>query len=186
MYSATNILSATAQKIHPTMSAFAEEEEEYEEISAEEKLRIATHFLLSAPSGEIQELLGDVRKVVGADVLSEAALGNVFRTYNIENHTLAEVEAGKFMLVSKHGEVDGTHYVDPRAGKVYGFNHMTQVRRICSSFTTDAQKQRGKNEDCGYGEACSGRQCVWRGGGRGCLGATGQCLSLMLLPLPLH
>lgn len=110
------------------MSAFAEEEEEYEEISAEEKLRIATHFLLSAPSGEIQDLLGDVRKVIGTEVLSEAALGNVFRTYNIENHTLAEVEDGKFMLVSKHGEVDGTHYVDPRAGKVYGFNHMTQVR----------------------------------------------------------
>ena len=78
------------------MSAFAdgsgaEEEEEYEEISAEEKLRIATHFLLSAPAGEARELLEDVRKVVGAAVLTEAALGNVFRTYNLENHTLAEV-----------------------------------------------------------------------------------------------
>ena len=118
------------------MSAFAEdeEEEEYEEISAEEKLRIATHFLLSAPPGEVNELLADVRKVVaesgGDEVLTDSALGNIFRTYNIQNHTLAETEAGSYMLVSKHGEVDGTHYIDTRAGKVYGFNHMTQVRAL--------------------------------------------------------
>ena len=111
------------------MSAFAdEEEEEYEEISDEEKLKIATHFLLSSPPGEVQELLGDVKNIIPDSVLSEDKIKGIFRTYNLDQQTLSETTGGDAMLVSKHGEIDDNHYVDPRAGKVYGFNHVTQVR----------------------------------------------------------
>ena len=110
------------------MSAFADDdEEEYEEISDEEKLKIATHFLLSSPPGEVRELLGDVQKIVPSSVLGDEQIKGIFRTYNIDQQTLAETTEGEVMLVSKHGEIDDNHYVDPRAGKVYGFNHATQV-----------------------------------------------------------
>jgi capping protein alpha len=113
------------------MTSFADkeeyEDEEYEEISDEEKLKIATHFLLSCPSGELQELLSDVKNIVPDSVLSEEKIKGIFRTYNLDQQTLSETTDGDVMLVSKHGEVDDNHYVDPRAGKIYGFNHRTQV-----------------------------------------------------------
>ena len=110
------------------MSAFADEdEEEYEEISNEEKLKIATHFLLSSPAGEIQELLSDVQKIIPSSVLGDDQIKSILRTYNIDQQTLSETSNGDAMLVSKHGEIDDNHYIDPRAGKVYGFNHVTQV-----------------------------------------------------------
>ena len=39
-------------------------EEEFFEVPDEEKLAIATHFLLSAPIGEFDEILVDVRKML--------------------------------------------------------------------------------------------------------------------------
>jgi hypothetical protein len=111
-------------------AAMAEEEyedEEYEEISDEEKLKIATHFLLSSPAGEIKELVNDVKNIIPSSVLNEDSIKSIFRTHNIDQQTLGETTNGDVMLVSKHGEIDDNHYVDPRAGKIYGYNHVTQV-----------------------------------------------------------
>ena len=116
------------------MSAFAEDEEEYEEISDEEKLKIATHFILSTPTGEVSELLNDVKKIIPSSVLGDDQIKGILRTYNIDQQTLGETTGGDFMLISKHGEIDDNHYVDPRAGKVYGFNHATQVRVLFFLF----------------------------------------------------
>ena len=103
------------------------EDEEYEEISDEEKLKIATHFLLSSPAGEIKELVNDVKNIIPSSVLNEDSIKSIFRTHNIDQQTLGETTNGDVMLVSKHGEIDDNHYVDPRAGKIYGYNHVTQV-----------------------------------------------------------
>ena len=47
------------------MSAFSNEEEDEEfEVPDEEKLAIATHFLLSAPIGEFDDILSDVKKML--------------------------------------------------------------------------------------------------------------------------
>ena len=116
------------------MSAFAEDEEEYEEISDEEKLKIATHFILSTPTGEVSELLNDVKKIIPSSVLGDDQIKGILRTYNVDQQTLGETTGGDSMLVSKHGEIDDNHYVDPRAGKVYGFNHTTQVRVLFFLF----------------------------------------------------
>lgn len=122
------------------MAAMAEEEyedEEYEEISDEEKLKIATHFLLSSPAGEIKELVNDVKNIIPSSVLNEDSIKSIFRTHNIDQQTLGETTNGDVMLVSKHGEIDDNHYVDPRAGKIYGYNHVTQSWEVSDERSAD-------------------------------------------------
>lgn len=109
------------------MSAFADEDEEYEEISDEEKLRIATHFLLSCPPGELKDLTVDVKKIVPDSVLTSDALQAIYRTYNMEQHVMPTLSDGPATLVCKHSEASNGNFVNPRDGKVYGFDHVEQA-----------------------------------------------------------
>ena len=50
------------------------------DIPDEEKVAIATHFLLSSPPGEIKEVLGDVKVVLNPPtLLTDGVLRSVFR-----------------------------------------------------------------------------------------------------------
>lgn len=102
------------------------EEYDIEAATPEEKLRIAQHFLLSSPPGQINDVLGDVRKLLPDGFLTPQQINDIFRAYNID--TLRIVEVGDHKIsISKAAEVDGSHYIDPVAGKVVGYNHTTQV-----------------------------------------------------------
>jgi capping protein alpha len=105
-----------------------ENEEEYyeEEISDEEKVKIATHFLMSSPPAEIREVEKDVRRIVPSNVFTDDMIVNTYRKYNLANFVVAKTPDGSNMLVCSAGEVDNTHYTDPRAKKVYGFDHREQ------------------------------------------------------------
>lgn len=50
----------------------AEDAEDEEALTDAEKLAIASHFLLNAPPGEFDEVLGDVRALMPEGVLSDA------------------------------------------------------------------------------------------------------------------
>ena len=56
-----------------------DEEDDFEEVSDEEKVAIATHFLLSSPPGQIHDVLADVRNMVPAHLLGGDMLQRVFR-----------------------------------------------------------------------------------------------------------
>ena len=72
----------------------------------------------------------DVQKLLPAGLLPDDGelLAGVMRTYNVQQYQTAAVPGSDYkMIICKTGEVDKGHYLDPRSGKVFGFNHCTGV-----------------------------------------------------------
>eukprot|EP00943_MAST-04B_sp_MAST-4B-sp1_P005742 g5742.t1 len=128
------------------MTTLAEEEneEEYyeEEISDEEKVKIATHFLMSSPPAEIREVEKDVRRIVPSSVFTDKMVVDTYRKYNLENFCVVTTPNGSNMLVCDAGEVDETHYTCPRTKKVYRFDHREQ-----KCLAEDGSYEAGDSED---------------------------------------
>lgn len=100
-------------------------DEEWEEATPEEKLRIAQHYMLSSPPGQINDVLGDVQKLLPTGALTPSQISDIFRAYNLETFKIAEM-ADHRTVIAAAAEVDGSHYVDPIDGTVFGYNHITQ------------------------------------------------------------
>jgi len=101
--------------------------EEYDDIPDSEKLKVATHFLLSSPPGEIKEILKDIKKVLPGHLINDGNLLPIFRTYNLDQFYIADVPGGEHKLVIfPQAEVDDTHYIDSVTQTVVEFNHISQ------------------------------------------------------------
>lgn len=95
------------------------------QISNDDIKRIARHFLLSSPAGEMEEVLTDVRALVADDELLNECITDIFHTYNTEQLVAVAVSSSdKKLVLSKHGEVDQTHFKDPRTAKVVTVDHL--------------------------------------------------------------
>ncbi|TDH71391.1 hypothetical protein CCR75_007355 [Bremia lactucae] len=126
-----------------------DEEWAYEEAADDEKLQIARQFLLASPPGQISEVLRDVAKLVPAHVLTDVALREVLRVYNVKNCVPVDVpDADYKIVICSEGEVDATHYVDPIGNRVLGFDHMKQqivvedVAELPADRVTEFEKER--------------------------------------------
>jgi len=118
--------------------------EDYVEATAEQKLNIATYFIMSSPSGEVDEVVSDVQKLVSdPSVLSDTALLSVLREYNTEQMIAAPdlSTPSKPLLISKYGAVGGDLYLDPATGKVLSFDHRKRV------FVSETDKRQVLRED---------------------------------------
>lgn len=63
------------------------------DIPAEEKVAIATHFLMSSPPHEVREVLADVKIVLNPpSLLTDGVLRGVFRKYNLQNFETIDVD----------------------------------------------------------------------------------------------
>lgn len=101
----------------------SESDEEYEEATPEQKLNIATYFLSCSPTGEIDEVIKDVKALVGDDILTPAALDKILCNYNVEQMTSATDPDGKGLLVAANGKVSQDEFLDPSTGRVLKFDH---------------------------------------------------------------
>lgn len=90
-----------------------------EEVSDAEKLAIVQHLLLSAPPGQLEEVKTDTLGLVAEDLVSPEMMAGICRAYNTANLEIVEG-----LVLCKEGEVDATHYVDPRAGIVLEVDHV--------------------------------------------------------------
>lgn len=101
---------------------------EYEEASADQKLNIASYFILSSPVGEVNDVVKDVVALINdTSVLSDEKLTAIMREYNLNNLATAQAPDGSAVLVSPYGEVDAESYLDPATGKVFKFDHKKQA-----------------------------------------------------------
>jgi capping protein alpha len=96
--------------------------------SPEQKLNIATYFIMSSPTGEVDEVVSDVTKLVSdPSVLTPDALLSILRDYNVEQMISALDLQGKAVLVTKFGQVGPDLYLDPATGKVLRFDHLKRA-----------------------------------------------------------
>jgi len=103
----------------------AEEEYAVEEVSDEEKLQIAQHFLLSSPPAQFGEVLEDVRKLLPAGLLNDPLAAGIARAYHTKTSKVVTAPSGEQTLLTAATEVDPTHYVNPSTGEVFAVDHLT-------------------------------------------------------------
>jgi len=97
---------------------------ENEGLSQEDVLRIVKHFLLSSPPGEFEDVLSDVRELIGDDELLNKGALDIFRQYNIEQLIPVDSEQlGYKSILCKYAEMDSTHYLEPRSNKILVVDH---------------------------------------------------------------
>jgi len=95
------------------------------DVSAEEKVKIAGQFLLASPPGEFNDVFNDIRVLIGNDALLQRGVSKQFEQYNTEQFTPVDVPGQSYkVVITAHGQVDSTHYIDPRSKQVFAFDHM--------------------------------------------------------------
>jgi len=97
------------------------------DVTEEELIQIATNFLLSSPTGEFMDVVTDVRALIPNEQLLNNAAPETFREYNTEQMIQVTSPHNKHqVLISKHGEIGDSEYLDPRGNQVLTFDHIKQ------------------------------------------------------------
>ncbi|MCO5579927.1 hypothetical protein L7F22_033794 [Adiantum nelumboides] len=99
-----------------------------EELSDEQKIAMATWFLLNSPPGEIHYVAKDLQGVLSNEAIYQAAAHQAFPLYNKEQMLSIEMSDGSGqVLVSQYGEMDLNHFIDLRTAQVATVDHVKQV-----------------------------------------------------------
>ncbi|KAL0074322.1 hypothetical protein F4703DRAFT_1745214 [Phycomyces blakesleeanus] len=109
-----------------------------EDISIEDKVKIASGFLLASPPGEVNDVFNDVRTLVDDDKALESGILTTLEEYNTEQLiTVIPPGLDYEVIVSKHGKVDLDRYLDPRSKKSFQFDHIRLVATELKDHTED-------------------------------------------------
>eukprot|EP00049_Salpingoeca_infusionum_P017238 m.352230 g.352230 ORF g.352230 m.352230 type:complete len:277 (+) comp16472_c0_seq1:59-889(+) len=95
-----------------------------EEIPDEEKVKIASDFIRSAPPGEFNEVFNDVRMLLDNDALLKGDVSAAFPQYNEEQFTPAKVDEASTVLVTEFGRTVDGRYEDPAGKRTFAFDHL--------------------------------------------------------------
>ncbi|KAF9958532.1 F-actin-capping protein [Mortierella alpina] len=96
----------------------------------EEKIKIASGFLKAAPPGEINDVFNDVRALVGDDDLLDGGILGALEEYNTEELAV---------IVSKHGQIDGDRFLDPKSNQTFKLDHFRQIASDPEPHTVDEE-----------------------------------------------
>lgn len=88
--------------------------------------KIANYFIMSSPTGEVDEVVKDVRKLAASSAPSDDAFRGMLASYNMEQMTFGPDPDNNKCLVSVHGKVDDDLFLNPATGVVLRWNHVTR------------------------------------------------------------
>jgi len=97
-------------------------------LTDEQKLDLARALMLQSPPGELLQVASDVRTLLNDDALLNSIALDVFREYNMEQMVAVSLpESSGQVLITKAGEIDSAHFLDPKRNQVVTVDHIKQT-----------------------------------------------------------
>ncbi|KAI7869225.1 F-actin-capping protein subunit alpha [Spinellus fusiger] len=108
------------------------------EISIEDKVKIASEFLLSSPPGEVNDVFNDIRTLVDNDTALESGILNTLEEYNTTQLiTVTLPDLDYEVIVSKYNTLQDNRYLDPRSQKSFQFDHIRLIASDVKEHTVE-------------------------------------------------
>jgi capping protein alpha len=115
--------------------------------TAEQKMSIATYFIMSSPTGELADVVKDVTKLVADPAtLTDEAMTRIIKEYNHEQMAFAPdpTRADAFSMVTAFGLLpDGRHF-NPITNQALTFDHKTH--KFTAAADSKSQVDAGLNK----------------------------------------
>ncbi|KAI9568602.1 hypothetical protein HD554DRAFT_2172373 [Boletus coccyginus] len=113
----------------------------------DERIQVASAFVLQSPPGEINDVLNDVRVIVNDDDVLEDGLLPALRDYNLAQFILVDVpDAGHQTIVSDVARIPDSgeeeeRFLDPRSKTSFRFDHLrlASITRFAPRASFDTQ-----------------------------------------------
>ena len=129
---------------------------EFDEISDEERLQIAQHFLMNSPPAQYGLVSADVKKLLPDGCIPSTMEKDIAKKYNLKNCRVVKAPSGALIALHEAGVVNGgDHCVDSSNGSVFKIDHLTMETSVAESEVSYQADSTLEGKRAAVGEAIS-------------------------------